>query len=68
MNQKTKEYINREINKTKFKVLFQEMILNSKTNINKIKVYFNNGIFYKLSVVDNTGINKVLKELKGGIN
>lgn len=51
--------IDKEISKTKYKVLFNSLIVESETYL-KFKVFWNNGLIIKIYPVDNTQLNKYL--------
>ncbi len=51
--------INKEINKTRYKVLFNSLIVNSETYL-KLKVFWSNGLKFKVTPINNTQLNKYL--------
>jgi hypothetical protein len=51
--------INQSINKTKYKVLFNNLLLNGNNYI-KVKVFYKNGLSFKVYPIENTQLNKYL--------
>ncbi|MCH7568410.1 MAG: hypothetical protein IIA87_03230 [Nanoarchaeota archaeon] len=49
----------KEINQTKYKILFNKLLLESET-YPKTTVYWKNGLYFKITPVDNTLLNKHL--------
>jgi len=63
MDNKTKEYINREANKTKYKGLFQKLLYDSETCFKQVKAVFSNGLYFKGYPEKNTALNKYWSSL-----
>jgi len=59
MDSKTKQYINREADKTKYKGLFMSLIYNSETCFKQVKRCFCNGVYLKAYPTENTALNKL---------
>jgi len=63
MDSKTKQYINREADKTKYKGLFMSLIYNSETCFKQVKRCFFNGLYVKAYPTENTALNKYYMEV-----
>ena len=63
MDSKTKQYINKEADKTKYKGLFMSLMYNSETCFKQVKRFFCNGLYVKAYPTENTALNKYYMEV-----
>ena len=63
MDSKTKQYINKEADKTKYKGLFMSLMYNSETCFKQVKRFFCNGLYLKAYPTENTILNKLQMEV-----
>ena len=64
MDSKTKQYINREADKTKLRFLFRDLIKDSETALKLEKTIYKNGLVFEVRPKENTILNKLQMEVK----